>query len=76
MMSSGANPESSVDVVVGHGSWVICARRVYVRCARVSRTSSVFSWVVVGECVVENVSSVVMTYGCSSVRRCLSLCSS
>ena len=45
-MSSGVNLESSVEVVVGHGSWVICARRVYIRYARVSRMSSVFPWVV------------------------------
>jgi hypothetical protein len=46
MMPSGADPEYWVDVVVGHGSWVICARRVCIRCARVSRKSSVLSWVV------------------------------
>jgi hypothetical protein len=46
MASSGVNLESSVDVVVGRGSWVICVRRVYIRCACVSRKSSVLSWVV------------------------------
>jgi len=35
-----------VDVVVGHGSWVICMRRDCIRCARVSRKSSVLSWAV------------------------------
>ena len=60
--------------VADHGSFACVASISVARASVVSRPSCPGSWV--GECVVENVSSIVMTYGCSSVRRCLSSCSS
>jgi len=60
--------------VMDHGSFARVASMSVARASGVSRPSCPGRWV--GECGVENVSSVVKTYGRSSVRRCLSLCSS
>jgi len=60
--------------VTDHGSFVRVASVSVARASVVSRPFCPGSWV--GECVVEIVCSIVMTYGRSSVQRCLSFCSS